>query len=109
MKICAQAFDVVVNKPQPKISASGGEERVIKYENGSIYSFNYRTGELLFTNVSKENYSFSDYIKETRFHIGGDNLTLNPAFFKGEYRELALYSDLRTASEIMSDYQELNR
>lgn len=34
VKICAQAFDVVINKPQPKISASGGEERVIKYENG---------------------------------------------------------------------------
>lgn len=34
VKICAQAFDVVVNKPQSKISASGGEERVIKYENG---------------------------------------------------------------------------
>ena len=48
---------------------------------------------------------FSDYIKTTKFHIGGDNRTLNPAWFKGEYRELAVYSDLRSASEIMSDYQ----
>ena len=48
---------------------------------------------------------FSDYIKTTTFHIGGDNLTLNPSWFKGEYRELAIFSDLRNASEIMSDYQ----
>ena len=48
---------------------------------------------------------FSDYIRTTKFHIGGDNTTLNPAWFKGEYRELAVYSDLRSASEIMNDYQ----
>ena len=34
VKICALAFDVVINKPQPKIATSSGEERVIKYENG---------------------------------------------------------------------------
>lgn len=48
---------------------------------------------------------FSAYIKTTTFHIGGDNLTLNPSWFKGEYRELAVFSDLRSTSEIMNDYQ----
>ena len=71
-------------------------------ENNQIYL--YTNGVL---NSTKDiDGDFSDYIKPTTFHIGGDNLTLNPAWFKGEYRELALYSDLRTVSEIMSDYQD---
>lgn len=37
---------------------------VVKYENGSIYTFDYRTGDLLFTNVSDEYASFLDYIKK---------------------------------------------
>ena len=63
------------------------------YMNGELQSCKAITGDL------------SDYIKTTKFHIGGDNRTLNPAWFKGEYRELAVYSDLRSASEILSDYQ----
>lgn len=63
------------------------------YMNGELKSSKDITGDL------------SEYIKTTTFHIGGDNRTLNPAWFKGEYRELAVYTDLRSASEIMNDYQ----
>ena len=63
------------------------------YLNGELKSSKFITGDL------------SGYIKTTTFHIGGDNRTLNPAWFKGECRQLAVYSDLRSASEIMSDYQ----
>lgn len=34
IKICAQAFEVSMSNPKPKLTTSGGEEKIIKYENG---------------------------------------------------------------------------
>ena len=68
-------------------------DKVHLYVNGELASSKDVSGD------------FSEYIKTTSFHIGGDNRTLNPSWFKGEYRELTLYSDVRSASEIMSDYE----
>lgn len=34
IKICAQAFEVSMSNPEPKFTTSGGEEKIIKYENG---------------------------------------------------------------------------
>lgn len=34
IKICAQAFEVSMSNPEPKLTTSGGEEKIIKYENG---------------------------------------------------------------------------
>ena len=34
IKICAQAFDVTVNRDEPQVVTSGAEEKIIKYENG---------------------------------------------------------------------------
>ena len=63
----------------------------------------YVNGEL---KVSKSiNAELTDLIKETRYHIGGDNRTLNPSWFKGEIREVAAFSDIRSAEEIKTDYQ----
>jgi len=36
----------------------------IKYDSGKVYTFNYRTGEEIFTNVSKSDYSLLEFIKE---------------------------------------------
>ncbi len=36
--------------------------------------------------------------------IGGDHRSGNSQYFKGEIREIALYSDVRTAEEIRADY-----
>ena len=36
--------------------------------------------------------------------IGGDHRSGNSQYFKGEIREIALYSDIRTADEIKADY-----
>ncbi len=34
IKICTQAFEVSMSNPEPKLTTSGGEEKIIKYENG---------------------------------------------------------------------------
>lgn len=75
----------------------------IAFDVNNSHAYLYMNGELESTKTI--NGDFSDYIKTTTFHIGGDNRTLNPSWFKGEYRELTLYSNLRSASEIMSDYE----
>ena len=106
-------YFVYTNKDHQKITVefSGVDVRTSDWIHLTV-AFDVENNQIhLYTNgVLKSskaiNGDFSDYIKETRFHIGGDNLTLNPAWFKGEYRELTLYSDIRTASEIMSDYQD---
>ena len=63
----------------------------------------YVNGEYKTAKVIKSD--FSDNIKESRFHIGGDNRTLNPNWFKGSIRELTLFKDYRTSEEVLSDYQ----
>ena len=52
------------------------------------------------------NAELSNLITKTFYHIGGDNRTLNPFWFKGEIREVAVFSDVRSASEIENDYLE---
>ena len=37
---------------------------ILKYETGAIYAFDYRTGKMIFNNISKEYISFMDYVKE---------------------------------------------
>ena len=48
----------------------------------------------------------TNLITKTFYHIGGDNRTLNPFWFKGEIREVAVFSDVRSESEIANDYLE---
>lgn len=42
------------------------------------------------------------------FCIGGDNRTNNSQYFKGKIKSVAIYSALRTAEEISSDYTSVN-
>ena len=63
----------------------------------------YVDGELKSTKAVSDD--LTDLIMETSFHIGGNNVTLNPHWFRGEMREVTVFSDLRSASEVKNDYQ----
>ncbi len=62
IKICAQAFDVFINKSELKASASGGEEKIIKYENGkqNVYKRIQLDTEQIaaFKRIETTNYNF---------------------------------------------------
>ena len=61
---------------------------IIKYDNGKVYTFNYRTGELLFDNTSKEKISFMDYIKNK---IGNSNSnSIENISGENKYKEIEL-------------------
>lgn len=62
---------------------------VLKYENGAIYTFNYRTGELLFTNISNEDYTFLDYVKKKISVSSQNNQIENISNFE-KYNEIEL-------------------
>ena len=42
-------------------------------------------------------------LSNQQYKIGGNNVYINPDYFKGEIMSLAVYSDVRTATEVKSD------
>lgn len=69
---------------------------ILKYESGAIYTFNYRTGKLLFTNVSNEYSSFLDYVKDK---VGNSNKNSTIENIKGHDK----YSEIETLKNKIAD------
>ena len=58
--------DIVNNQINELYTNINSSDNIVtlKYENGAVYTFDYRTGKLIFTNVSNEYSSFLDYVKD---------------------------------------------
>ena len=71
----------------------------------------YINGEFVQTSgVSTQPYGyFTSGANPPAICIGGDHRSGNSQYFKGEIREIALYSDVRTAEEIKADYAGIKK
>ena len=81
---------------------------VVKDEaNGKAHA--YINGEFIQTaeNATQPYGYFSGKVEPLAPCIGGDHRTGNGQYWKGEIREIALYSDVRTADEIKADAKEI--
>ena len=87
-------FDVVIEK--------GKSVHLAFVIDGNNYIC-YINGELK-SQVEKVNERYEDYIPANKFAVGGDRQKENTKFFNGDIDDLAIYSDVRTAQEIASDY-----
>lgn len=65
----------------------------------------YINGELCGTDELKEDFS----VELEDFLVGGDMRILNPNYFKGRMKSLAVYSDTRTEKEIKADMEKQSK
>ena len=73
------------------------------YEKGEIHCYINGKNKQTLENAPKEK-----FIPKHSFVIGGDFRRANYKYFKGSMKSVALWSDVRTAKEIKSDYTKLN-
>lgn len=59
---------------------------------------------------NKTNYfNISSRVLSNKFIIGGNDYNANPSYFNGAIRNVALFSDVRTDSEIKTTYENINK
>ena len=55
--------------------------------------------------ISSVSYLDNDFVSSNVFVVGGDHLESNPEYFTGLMYDLYIWSDVRTATEISTDYK----
>lgn len=75
------------------------EKTATCYVNGSVAIVGEK--EAVWTNNNLENYA--DYTPANPYMIGGDCRSGNAQYFKGKIKNVVLYSDIRTETEIAND------